>query len=203
MMKDEILNLLRDIAGTEGGDVSMRHFMALSGIKEKQIVGAHWPTWNDAKRDAGLDTKPFVRERVQEDPIIPSIAVLLSTLERWPTENELRLAKKKNASIPSTRVFRRLSVDRNFLCKLETHCSGIPVMASVSNVISDKLRESLKVELTSLSTVGYVYMMRSGRSYKIGRTNSPARRHREVRLDLPEPTNLVHSIETDDAAAFA
>lgn len=41
-------------------------------------------------------------------------------------------------------------------------------------------------------------MMRSGRRYKIGHTNSPTRRHREVRLDLPDPTNLVHSIETDD-----
>ena len=45
---------------------------------------------------------------------------------------------------------------------------------------------------------GYVYMMRSGRPYKIGYTNSPSRRHREVRLDLPDPTTLVHTIATDD-----
>jgi hypothetical protein len=45
---------------------------------------------------------------------------------------------------------------------------------------------------------GYVYMLRSGRRYKIGHTTSPARRHREVRLDLPDPTTLVHSIPTDD-----
>lgn len=45
---------------------------------------------------------------------------------------------------------------------------------------------------------GYAYMMKSGRRYKIGRTNSPSRRHREVRLDLPDPTSLVHSIATDD-----
>jgi len=45
---------------------------------------------------------------------------------------------------------------------------------------------------------GYVYMMRSGRRYKIGHTNSPSRRHREVRLDLPDPTSIVHTIATDD-----
>jgi len=40
--------------------------------------------------------------------------------------------------------------------------------------------------------------MRSGRRSKIGHTTSPSRRHREVRLDLPDPTMLVHSIPTDD-----
>ena len=41
-------------------------------------------------------------------------------------------------------------------------------------------------------------MMKSGRRYKIGHTNSPARRHREVRLDLPDPTTFVYTIATDD-----
>ena len=45
-------------------------------------------------------------------------------------------------------------------------------------------------------------MMRSGRRYKIGHTSSPSRRHREVRLDLPDPTDLVHSIETDDPSGI-
>jgi hypothetical protein len=45
-------------------------------------------------------------------------------------------------------------------------------------------------------------MMRSGRRYKIGHTTSPVRRHREVRLELPDPTVLVHSIETDDPSGI-
>jgi hypothetical protein len=45
---------------------------------------------------------------------------------------------------------------------------------------------------------GYVYLMKSGRRFKIGHTNSPARRHREVRLELPDPTHVVHTIATDD-----
>lgn len=40
--------------------------------------------------------------------------------------------------------------------------------------------------------------MTSGPRYKIGHTNSPSRRHREVKLDLPDPTTLIHTIETDD-----
>jgi hypothetical protein len=55
---------------------------------------------------------------------------------------------------------------------------------------------------TKIAIQGYVYMMRSGRHYKIGYTSSPSRRHREVSLDLPNPTSLVHSIETDDPAGI-
>lgn len=61
--------------------------------------------------------------------------------------------------------------------------------------------EAEKDELPALGRTpinGYVYMMRSGRRYKIGHTTSPSRRHREVRLDLPDPTTVVHEIPTDD-----
>jgi len=45
-------------------------------------------------------------------------------------------------------------------------------------------------------------MMRSGRRYKIGYTNSPNRRFREVRIELLDPTHIVHTIETDDPAGI-
>lgn len=39
---------------------------------------------------------------------------------------------------------------------------------------------------------GYVYLLRSGRSYKIGKSNDPSRRYREIRLELPdEPTRFI------------
>jgi Meiotically up-regulated gene 113 len=65
--------------------------------------------------------------------------------------------------------------------------------------------ESASDDLTPLrrgSIQGHAYMMRSGKRYKIGHTNSPARRHREVRLDLPDPTTLVHCIKTDDPSGI-
>lgn len=78
MTKDQILRQLREIAADEGGDVSFRRFVELSGLKEKQIVGAHWPTWNDAKREAGLATAAFVRPRLAEESVIPAFAALLA-----------------------------------------------------------------------------------------------------------------------------
>lgn len=45
---------------------------------------------------------------------------------------------------------------------------------------------------------GFVYLMKSGKHYKIGRSNSADRRHYELKIQLPEKVHLVHKIKTDD-----
>lgn len=44
----------------------------------------------------------------------------------------------------------------------------------------------------------FVYLMKSGRHYKIGRTNSPGRRSWELGIKIPIPPQTIHSFETDD-----
>jgi hypothetical protein len=51
-------------------------------------------------------------------------------------------------------------------------------------------------------TDGFVYLIRFGRYHKIGRTNEIGRRGREIALELPEKTVLVHSIRTDDPSGI-
>jgi len=199
MTKNDILKLIRNPAAGEGGDVGLRRFIALSGVKEKQIIGAHWPTWNDAKREAGLQTAAFMRPRLAEESVLPAFATLLAQLGKWPTESALRLAKRRDGQIPSVKVSRRLENDPEFMEKLRDYCKARPQFASVVSLITQRSRNIYQASsITPVSVVGYVYMMRSGRRYKIGHTSSPSRRHREVRLDLPQRTDLVHSIETDD-----
>ena len=44
--------------------------------------------------------------------------------------------------------------------------------------------------------------MKSGRYYKVGRSNAVGRRERELAIQLPEKANVVHSIKTDDPAGI-
>ena len=45
---------------------------------------------------------------------------------------------------------------------------------------------------------GFVYLMKSGRHFKIGRTISLGSRERQLAIKIPIPPTTVHSIETDD-----
>jgi hypothetical protein len=47
-------------------------------------------------------------------------------------------------------------------------------------------------------SLGYVYLMKSGRFYKIGKSNSAGRREYELAIQLPEKAKQVHAIRTDD-----
>jgi len=58
--------------------------------------------------------------------------------------------------------------------------------------------EAARAKRPADEVVGFVYLLQSGRHYKIGRTNALGRREREPAIQLPEKAKAVHSIETDD-----
>ena len=79
-----------------------------------------------------------------------------------------------------------------------------PTLSGAATIASANLPTSSQQEaVASTERVrGYVYMLRSGRRYKIGKSNDPSRRWREVRLELPDETHQVHTIPTDDPSGI-
>ena len=53
-------------------------------------------------------------------------------------------------------------------------------------------------ETEGIDTMGFVYLLKSGRFYKIGRSNASGRREYELGIQLPEKATIVHRISTDD-----
>lgn len=200
MTKDQILSQIRRLAKERGGHVSLRAFVDATGIPEKQVLGKHWARWNQALTEAGVAPASFLRPRVNEDFVIEAFARLAERLQKWPTQNELNLERRRDPSFPSLKVFRRLSNEGSLSQKLAAYCADRSDLATAAKVAAERNASEApgSFVLGRAPVNGYVYMMRSGRRYKVGYTTSPSRRHREVRLDLPDPTNLVHAIPTDD-----
>jgi hypothetical protein len=65
------------------------------------------------------------------------------------------------------------------------------VVAMIPNAVATSDAEPKRAE-------GFVYLIRSGPHYKIGRSDQLERRVKEIRIALPEAATLVHSIRTDD-----
>ena len=47
-------------------------------------------------------------------------------------------------------------------------------------------------------TIGFVYLLKASRYFKVGRSSSFERRSRELAIQLPEKAETVHVIRTDD-----
>jgi hypothetical protein len=155
-------------------------------------------TWNELKREAGLSTRGFSTDKFPDEAVIVVLARLVARDKKWPTDLGLQRERKRDPSVPHIEVFRRVLAARDFIPRLVAYCDGRPEFHAVSAIALAQPISAPEEVLEGGRVNGYVYMMRSGRRYKIGKTSSPARRHREVRLDLPDPTSLVHTIETDD-----
>ncbi len=200
MTKDEILSEIRRLAEERGGRIGLAAFLQATGIPEKQILGKHWARWNDALADAGIATASFGTPRSDETSVLEAVAQMIQRIKRWPTESELSLERRRDSSFPSLGVIRRLRKPGSLGRLLIAHCAKRPDLVDAARIAANHTTSNSGEVLTNSRAFvqGYVYMMRSGRRYKIGHTTSPSRRHREVRLDLPEPTSLVWSIPTDD-----
>lgn len=203
MTKEKAILLIQELASKNGGKVSFRAFIDEAGIPQQRLRRAPWFTgWNNLLQEIGLSTNRFFVDRTSDEDIAVGVAELVKRLQHWPTEDELVREKKVNPMFPDVSIVRRVKTSGRLRSLLENYrpedetsailrdvAECLPVAANEDE--ADDSDASMRVQ-------GFVYMLRNNRRYKIGFTNSPVRRFREVRIELPDETTRVHTIETDD-----
>jgi hypothetical protein len=200
MTKDEYLELVRQHAEQAGGTIGLRAFCRATRMPERHFLEFGFDNWGAAVAAANLRPVSFFRPRADDADVVRQFVQLAARLGRWPTENDIVLARKKDDQFPCLQVVRRLGRSGGLAAKVVAFCEGNSDLGAVAALAARRIAANGEEPSQSrrAHVEGYVYMMRSGRRYKIGYTSSPSRRHREVRLDLPDPTDLVHTIPTDD-----
>lgn len=201
MTKDAIIKRLQELATERGGHVSFNLFVSETGIKDKWLRRQEWWTgWNSLLSEIGLKTREFSVPRTPDSRIAEAVAEIIERDESWPTEDALVRERKRNPSFPSLGVISPLRKS-GILAKLIVALGETSGQFSKASLIAKKHLPSEidTIDVGSNERVkGYVYMLRSGRSYKIGKSTDPSRRYREVKLELPDETHQVHTIQTDD-----
>jgi hypothetical protein len=199
--REHILREVQRTAAENGGKPFGRlSFFTHTGIKESDWRGKYWARWNEVLRDAGYGPNSLVEAR-DDEVLLDRLAALALELGRIPVTSEMRLKKRADPSFPNEKTYTRFGSKAQLLQKLRTFVLGRPqYQAIVSQIDALGFGEEESLAGTGESTVeiGSVYLLRSGKFYKIGRSNAAGRREREIALQLPEKASIVHTIRTDD-----
>lgn len=137
--------------------------------------------------------------------MLESLAVLAREPGHFPVNNEIKLKARTEPGFPWHSTFARFGGKLALVKRLREFCAtrGYEDVVALCDVAVEhtRPRPSGTRDQTSderESVLGYVYLLKSGRFYKIGRTNVVGRRERELSIQLPEKATVIHSIKTDD-----
>lgn len=199
--REEIIAAIqRATAHDDGKPVGMTRFATLTGITRRAWLGVYWATWSEALREAGYEPNTFVQRRDDGELLIDAARMVRHT-GKVPTENEWRIARAADPSLPSGTAIRALGGRDQIAAKLRRLATSDDAYADLLDVLPEPalVREPSDdaMGVRPLAT-GQVYLVRMGKHHKIGRTGAVGRRMYELAVQLPETLTLVHVLETDD-----
>jgi hypothetical protein len=145
--------------------------------------------------------------RLDDDQLLRQLAELTRKLGRLPTKAHIRMKGQTNSTFPSaSTIGKRIGTRAQQVAALHAFVERTPEFADIAAMLPAVADEPV-IEPTepdeghaAQPEPGFVYLVRSGKYHKIGRSNDHGRRTYEIGLQLPEKVEIVHTIETDDDA---
>ena len=200
MDREGILREIRRTAEANGGKaLGYRSFVAKTGIGD---WWKHWPNWSDAVRDAGLQPNVPL-EAFTDEYLIEQLIALARKLGHYPVWREWRVEKRSNPEFPGEQAIRkRLGTTAEAAQRVFDYCREHDGYDDVLPIVEPAIKIGATITGRTAPARGYVYLIKSGRTYKIGKAISVDQRSRQFSIQLPHPHVVVHKIETDDAAGI-
>ena len=201
MNKQYILDEIARTAASNGGvALGKERFLKETGIRESDWSGKFWARWSEAVNEAGC-TPSKLNAPMEEVALLESLVALIRELGHWPVESERKLKAKQTTGFPSHNTFGKFGNKSQQLQKVIEYCEGKPYYADVLAIAKAAAPEEVSMtedEASLEEKAGFIYLLKAGRMFKIGRTNSLERRSRELAIQLPEKADRIHEIKTDD-----
>lgn len=201
-MRDEIIGEIRRLAAVNSGrPPGQKLFVKETGIAEHQWRGRYWSKWSDAVAEAGFLPNVW-NERGDSDEVLSGFIAACRHYRHFPTNAELEILRRADTSVPHPNVLRGHFGGRaGLLAALRQRIAEDPSYADIAALLPTSAQP--KPSAPSKAVVeGFVYLIKSGQFYKVGRSDDIERRIKEIRIALPDKATLVHTIRTDDPAGI-
>jgi hypothetical protein len=198
LSKESILSAYRDLVkANDGRAVGERIFKRETGISRYYWQGGHWSSRSSLQQEAG-HTPNRPNPKIPDETVLKRFVQLALEQGGLPREADLMVKRKQDPTFPNKTCFRRWGDRHALLTKVADYCRGRDECALVLKLLDQGSSADLEQRLDSSRIKGFVYLLRSGKYYKLGRSNAIGRRLRELAIQLPQKPNTVHVIETDD-----
>ncbi len=205
MDKQHILSEIKRTAEENGGiPLGRGRFLKETGIKPSDWYGKYWVRWGDALSEAGYEPHSLTCA-YSDEYIFEKLISLIRELSHYPVSGEIRMKAKNDSNFPSHTVFLRRGKKADLAQKVIDYCktrNGFDDVIRICEPIAKIKKQELEVSEKDSFTVSYVYLMKSGRYYKLGRSTTVEKRKYEIGIKLPEKLTIVHKIKTDDPSGI-
>lgn len=197
-MREKILFEIQRIAKSNGGKPPGRSlFETETGIRKSKWEGVIWARWSDAVSEAGF-TPNARNEKLVEMHLLQKLVSIFRHYRKFPTVAEMRLYRKIDPNFTNHSVLlEHFGGIQNLRRQFSDWANKDGQYSDISVMLVDVTRDEV-LNSHRVSTEGYVYLIKSGVHYKIGRSDDLERRVKEIRVALPEAASLYHTIQTDD-----
>jgi hypothetical protein len=199
MTRDQILDEIRRTA-TNGTALGRDAFANETGIRERDWSGKFWARWGDAVTEAGLKSKGM-QERHNESYVFDKILSLMKRFGRFPTIPEMEMERITDDSFPSSRSITRRCDRKTLFDQLINYAASDERWLMLVDKLKDAAPTSTTKESESTNETalwGHVYLIKSGKLFRIGSTRAIYSRTATVIRQAPLGGDLIHQISTDD-----
>lgn len=190
MNKQHILDEIRRTAKANGGNALGRdRFEQVTGIRYHDWWSKYWARWSEAVQEAGFAPNAF-QDAFTDESLLEKLVAYIRGLGRFPANGDLRIKKRSDPAFPNDKVFDahfgpRQKLRQAVIEYCQTH-PGFDDVVTICGPISLDDEAPAKVKAAAPVVLGFVYLMKSGKHYKIGKTNATGRREYELAIQLPE-----------------
>jgi hypothetical protein len=198
LSKEKIIKTYQRLVTEHGGQIiGMGVFTRESGIPKYYWTGGYWSSWTAFQAESGFEPNSPT-EKTPDEVLLRSFIELALELKKIPTEPDRMIKRRSDSAFPDKSTFRRWGGQDALIQQAIEYCQEHDEFKQAISIFRTGMSKASSSRLSSKEVKGFVYLIRSGKKYKIGRTNAAGRRLNELSIQLPIKPDTVHVIETDD-----